>query len=283
MTMETALRDCPPGTLIDARNMAHKAVQPVTRAARVNIPAEPDESHTNLAWDSARAAFLSNPIATGDGPIAVGLALSNLSLLVVRGDQTVAERPLSGISVGDAGDWLDSQLVGLGLGKASPVSHPYDLPPGAAEIATYATDGIEEELASLTSWFALSDSVLRDFASDNADIRPGPSPIRCWAHHFDIATYVSLEAGDFESARAIGVGLSPGDESYAEPYFYVNPWPRLDPRDLPVLSGLGHWHTEGFVGAILTGSELLATADAKRGAAQFIADAFALGRGRLGL
>ena len=127
--------------------------------------------------------------------------------------------------------------------------------------------------APLAAWFALSDAVLKAFADRHADIEPGPSPVRCWAHHFDIATYVSLEAGDFETARGIGVGLSPGDESYGEPYFYVNPWPHPDPADLPDPPGLGHWHTQGFVGAILTGSELIAAHDIKSAAAEFIAEA----------
>ena len=282
MTMESTLRNCPPESLVAARAMAHKAVQPVTRAARANIPAVPDESHTNMAWDDARGAFWCNPIATDGGAVAVGLALSSLTLLVA-GDQTLAELALSGVAVGDADDWLDSELAALGLKEASPVPHPYELPPAAAAIATYSTDGMSRELASLAAWFALADFVLLDFAEAHADIRPGPSPVRCWAHHFDIATYVSLEAGDAESARAVGVGLSPGDESYEQPYFYVNPWPRLDANDLPDLPGLGHWHREGFVGAILTGTELLAAPDLAEGAADFVAKAFSIGRTKLGV
>lgn len=127
------------------------------------------------------------------------------------------------------------QLASLGLKKASPVPHPYELPPAAAAIGTYSVDGMSRELVCLAAWFALADAVLRDFAEGHADIRPGPSPVRCWAHHFDIATYVGLEVGDPELARAVGVGLSPGDASYEQPYFYVNPWPRPDPGALPRL------------------------------------------------
>jgi hypothetical protein len=49
----------------------------------------------------------------------------------------------------------------------------------------------------------------------------------------------------------VGVGLSPGDEHYGGPYFYVTPWPYPAPERLPELSSRGHWHTEGFVAAIL--------------------------------
>ena len=57
----------------------------------------------------------------------------------------------------------------------------------------------------------------------------------CWPHHFDIATLVKLEDGQPANARSIGVGVSPGDEYYAQPYVYVSPWPRFDAGKLPDL------------------------------------------------
>ena len=60
------------------------------------------------------------------------------------------------------------------------------------------------------------------------------------------------------SSRSIGVGLSPGDESYDEPYFYVRPWPCSGIPDLPPLEGEGKWHTEGWLGAVLPASHIQA-------------------------
>ena len=51
--------------------------------------------------------------------------------------------------------------------------------------------------------------------------------------------------------------MSPGDASYTEPYFYVTVWPYPEKEKLAELP-IGKWHTEGFVGAILTISDLLA-------------------------
>lgn len=283
MTIESTLRACPPDTLAEARHMAHMAVQPLTRAARANIPAKADDSHTNKVWDDRRGALQCNPMASDEGEIAVALVLSSLTLVVVRGVETIAELALSGVGLGAADDWLDSQLAEFALKPASSVAHPYDLPMAVANIDTYSTEGLQEGLAALSAWFALADHVLRKFAANNRGLNPGPSPVRCWPHHFDIATYVSLESGNAETARGIGVGMSPGDEGYEQPYFYVNPWPHLDPNHLPDLPGLGHWHREGFVGAILTGSELLAAADLSEGASEFVAEAFAIGRSKLGL
>ena len=107
------------------------------------------------------------------------------------------------------------------------------------------------------------------------------SPVRCRPHHFDIATYVSLEEGDAENARGVGVGMSPGDESYGQPYFYVNPWPKLGVDRLPELRFPGHWHTEGFVGAIATAERTLELGDTRKGLTRFLDAAFSTAVGLL--
>jgi len=134
----------------------------------------------------------------------------------------------------------------------------------------------------LSAWFNLADSLLSEFAASNANLVPGPSTVRCWPHHFDIATYVALEAGDFESARGIGVGMSPGDESYDEPYFYVNAWPHPTGEALPTLPSPGHWHTDGFVGAIATATDIVKLDDVPGGLKAFVHGAFTINRSILG-
>ena len=61
---------------------------------------------------------------------------------------------------------------------------------------------------------------------------------------------------DAEEAKSVGVGMTPGDESYPEPYLYVTPWPYPDAETLPGLA-LGTWHTTGWTGAVLRASEAL--------------------------
>ena len=106
-----------------------------------------------------------------------------------------------------------------------------------------------------------ADFLLRELESAAS----GASEVRCWPHHFDLATLITL-SGSGEEARTVGVGLSPGDDSYREPYYYVTPWPYPRGRLLPELPA-GRWHTEGWVGAILRGSDL-AAAPAGRPAGQ---------------
>ncbi len=75
--------------------------------------------------------------------------------------------------------------------------------------------------------------------------------VRCWPHHFDIGTVVDLKST--AEGCSIGLGLSPGDESYDQPYFYVNPYPNPDLSALPPLLAGDHWHTQGWMGVVATG------------------------------
>ena len=83
-----------------------------------------------------------------------------------------------------------------------------------------------------------------------------------WPHHFDIATLITIEENPGpEKSKTIGVGLSPGDESYNEPYFYISPWPYpVNKNNLPKLNH-GFWHTQGWFGEVLTSSEIIRSGD----------------------
>ena len=60
---------------------------------------------------------------------------------------------------------------------------------------------------------------------------------------------------DAEEGRSIGVGFTPGDTTCPVPYIYVTPWPYPENTPMPALSA-GHWHTDQWVGAVLTLEEL---------------------------
>lgn len=76
--------------------------------------------------------------------------------------------------------------------------------------------------------------------------------------------------------------MSPGDASYDQPYFYVNPWPHPPADRLPPAIPPGHRHTEGFIGSVATGTELLSTADPDTTTRQFLQASFAAARAALG-
>ena len=106
----------------------------------------------------------------------------------------------------------------------------------------------------LARWFANAECVLTEAAANY----PSATAVRCWPHHFDIGFLVLLEAG-----RRPGNGgergesaCRRGDSSYPQPYFYVNPYPRPEDPPEAELAGGGHWHSEGFFGAVLLGEKV---------------------------
>lgn len=279
MISDTLLKNMSPEQLVPARAIAHKAAQHLTKAARANLEAKPDDSHSNIGWDSAQSAFLTHPL---NGWF-VGLSLSPLRIFLSEGNEVREDLHLNGVSDAEIAKWLDVRLTSQGLSAGSVTDLPYDLPADVAAIESYNEAEHEQALEALAGWYNVAANALEKIISDNADIKPGPSPVRCWPHHFDIATYVSLEEGDAETARGIGVGLSPGDEGYNEPYLYINPWPHLDKDNLPAVVEPGHWHVEGYVGLIATASELRGSDDIQSAITEFVQQSFATAKSAQGM
>jgi len=278
MTNEQILRSVTPADLAPARAIAHRAAQHLTRAARANLPAEPDDSQSNLGWDSERQAFLSHPL---NGTF-VGLSLVPLTMFLFGDDERSPVLALDNKTEGQLSHWLDERLTEFGLNKASNIALPYELPTDVTAVTSYDSKSTAS-LSALAHWFDATAVTLDKFVKANAAIRPGPSPARCWPHHFDLATYVSFETGDPETTRGMGIGLSPGDEGFNEPYLYINPWPHLDANTLPDPVAPGHWHTQGYVGLIATATELSTCDHIGNAISEFVYAAFDTARKAQGL
>ncbi len=280
MSPSDDLATATPQLLRDARIMAHNAAQIAALAGLANIEAKPDYSHNALDWDAASGGFQTHAMNSTDGPVFIRVTLSPLAMWLVRGGETVDMIELGDTTEADCIAWLDAGLTDRDLQPASSVEHPFKLPADVIAVSHFKTAGLEPDLQVLARWYDLASHQLHDFAARYENITPGPGPVYCWPHHFDIATYVGLEHG--EKARGIGAGMSPGDKNYGEPYVYINPWPHPDTANLPELPAPGHWHTDGFVGAVATATEILALPDVNSGLAGFIDGAFAAGRSALG-
>ena len=270
----------PPSALVGARNLAHHAAQWPSRAARANLKAEPDDSHSAFSWKASHSAFLTRGLPAKGGEVCAGIRVPRLEMILTRGDNVLDAYQLDGKTDAQAGGWLDSKLRALRLNPAGDVKLPYDLPAHPLGGGAHQLGMLGRELGELARWFGGSADVLEDFRSRLSGQRS--SPVLCWPHHFDIATLVSLEDSSPANARSIGIGASPGDEYYAQPYFYISPWPRFDGDKLPDPPAPGHWHTAGFFGAVLTGDQILAMRDRGRGLTAFINTAFEIGRAKLG-
>src|SRR5262249_62334200 len=88
-----------------------------------------------------------------------------------------------------------------------------------------ARSGLADILAELVAWFGNAGLSLGSIQRQMIGRKLAASPVRCWPHHFDIATLTTLPARNAGATGYVGAGLSPGDEYYDEPYFYVSVYP----------------------------------------------------------
>ncbi len=289
MSRAQLLRAWAPDALASARTALHRALQLPSLAARANSRALHDDSHAALKWRAREQRFETPRMRRGSGVWSVALEPLPLRLALVRDLAVEDAFLLEGAGVADAALWLDGKLEAADLAPTASVAAPFTLPEDVVARDPIALGAERDALATLAAWFDLAHAGLVAFEAEaEAAARPAePSPVRVWPHHFDIAAYVALEAGDPETARGVGLGLSPGDDMIASPYFYVAPWPRIAgaPPELPQPA---FWREDGFVGALLASGDLLGAAaeaddaglEARVGA--FFSAAFAASRARLG-
>jgi hypothetical protein len=235
------------GELSGARRSLHHAAQIVAATGITHAPAAADDSHTNMEWMPTLRALAGRSIG-GERPFRLAVRPEGLELLLldVEGREEDA-RGLVGSTVDEGYAWAAGAIARRTGAPVRPLTRPsWAIPPLGRETFSGADD---EALAELARWYGNAAHALRALADDF----DGASEVRCWPHHFDIATL--LPGGTAE--QKVGVGLSPGDEVYPEPYWYVSPYPH--PRDpvLPTLPEGGRWHRDGFFAAVLTGGELL--------------------------
>jgi len=259
--------------LMEARLLAHYALQWLARSARAYIPPQPDDGHTSMQWDYILSGFRTQQFNNG---MRVSLQISNLTLILHdKNNGAAGGFPLNGQDDLRVRHWLGEQLGDRDLDPSLlDAPSPYDMPAyliGQGE--TYKAAGLEDALGELATWFANADVVLRDIRRQMISNQRSAGPVCCWPHHFDIATLATLPIPGAENGF-IGAGLSPGDEYYEEPYFYISLSP--EPKSLPNLSPLGHWHTHEFTAAIMPAHKILATKEQEMDTKSFLGNTLTL-------
>jgi hypothetical protein len=248
--------------LADSRLKLHYAIQFIAATGAGLLEPQPDASHVSLKWNPALKIFAGQVIPV-EQPFQVALEPVSLTSLILSDRQEqIASFPLAQKTMAEALAWHQQEISKLGAdgSKLKFLSYPPDFPDST--LARGATFDISNEAGrqELAQYYNLTDLLLEDIVAKTA----GASPIRIWPHHFDIATLISLPGVKNSESLSIGVGLSPGDGSYNEPYWYVSPYPYPPTANLPQLDADGCWHTEDWVGGVLTASLLNDDAEEQR-------------------
>jgi hypothetical protein len=233
------------GGLTDARLQTHHAAQLASAIGISFVPRQSDDSHTNLGWIPQHGALASHAVVA-ERPFHLALRVADLTLLLLDDRMEVdGSFSLNGQNITAAAAWIRKMVAARGAdpGRFTLDRH-FSIPSHAvADGVPFSVD--EAAFDQLSRWFASADEILNDVRQQR-----GGEAVRCWPHHFDIATLLAAPGS------TIGVGMEPGDIYYDEPYYYVNKHPQPSGPPGVMLAAKGHWHTHDWIGAVLTGSNV---------------------------
>jgi hypothetical protein len=237
-----------PARLGPSRIQLHSAVQLVAAVGKALAHPEPDDSHTSLDWDFEHNAFVGVKVKHPE--IHAGLEVPSLTLSLSERSGGVRKLELGGQNLGEAFEWLKATLQEQGAPpeRLSMIGDPFQLPESVFDQMDKFDGSQRAEFAEWARQYGNGKLVLEELRKR----RPGFSAPRVWPHHFDVGSLWAPKPG-----QSIGIGLSPGDRSYDEPYWYITPSPHPDLNKLPSLEAGGSWHTQGWVGAVLPASRIV--------------------------
>ena len=175
-----------PGELTEARLQLHWAAQLVSAPGTSLLPAEADDSHTNLGWDAKLGVLAGRNV--GAESVQAALVFEALELLVIDAGRERSSMRLAGHTLQQALAWLGEEIAGDASALSLPV---YEMPSAAVGEGGVFSDAGTEARTELAAWFANAFPLIREVVA--AD--PAASPVRCWPHHFDVASLITLDAG----------------------------------------------------------------------------------------
>lgn len=239
-----------------ARLQTHYALQWLARIGRSYCGTVRGEGDTSLLWHDGLQGFLTRDLS---GSLRFGLRVEDLTYFVFLGEDVDAEFSLDGVDDAAVGAWIKEQLSAFDF-PTEPLflELPYKLPEHAvAQGAAYDPISNVNGFVELGHWLSNGWSALTDLQQHLAANGFAVTPIRCWPHSFRMSFLISLGQGQENQVGRIQVGLCPGNELAAEPYFYVSPRPALAAENLPDFVDIGQWQVNGTVDAVAPASHFV--------------------------
>jgi len=241
--------------LSKTRKIYHLAIQNVAAVGRRFLPKKKDDSNANLEWIPSHKRLASRWIE-GKIKFRSSIGFDDFTIHLVNSEiESISKFELNGKKHNQVLVWLEKQIVNIGLDASSlALNLPYQLP--VYPEAKGKPFNIEDFAFSkeLGKYFHNSQIIIKEI---NSKIK-NASDIRVWPHHFDISSLITInDTGNHETSSSINLGMSPGDDSIDEPYFYIVPWPYPEVMDLKELDTPAFWVTEDWFGGVLKSSDLV--------------------------
>ncbi|WP_224488822.1 hypothetical protein [Robertkochia flava] len=232
----------PEGLLNAHQHKLHHLAQFLAAFGNSYLPAEPDDSQTNLGWDIEKSALISRIY----NEVYLELEYPGLMLYLVSGPQRKAFDPL-GASPGDIESWIRETLSSCGIDPGK-YRLQMGFTPTSPEDLFISLDNTDEKvLLQLTEERNIAQKALEEFR----DTHPMEcSPVRIWPHHFDTGMLVYPDPDT--KSKSFGLGYAPADRVSEVPYFYA--YARSDRNinydGLPEMAP-AQWHINNWKGALI--------------------------------
>ncbi len=256
----------PPEQLAAARLELHWALQLPAALGIARAASAPDFGQHALVFEPRLRALVGARVEH-PRPYRAALRLDEPTLLLLTGQNAqpeevtgaLSERAehalrLEGHTLAQGFEWLRATSARYTGVEGPPLGLPeHELPDHPLAHGARFGQAAPAHRHELARWFANLAGLLGAQRAGRA-----ASPLRVWSHHFDLDTVLDLGPGSEPGTRrTLGLGFSPGDDSFAEPCLYALPTPAPDAHALGALAAPFEWIREGWIGAVLRGSRLV--------------------------
>ena len=236
------------------REQIHQVIQSVSAVGRHFLEPKSDDKNATLTWVPEQGRLAGQWIEAPAGKFRASFSIAEASIHLI--DQNINiidtleinEKRFPQLMI-----WFEENIGKLGL----PVENfdgdfPYEMPEYPTQKNKPFDFADKTSLAALSAYYHNTFKVLSRFSGKYEHA----SKVIVWPHHFDQALSIKLkDSGDPATSHYVGLGMSPGDEHYNQPYMYVNSWPYVEEQFLKELT-FGNWHSDEWVGGVLLAEEL---------------------------
>jgi hypothetical protein len=226
----------------------HLAAQYLAMAGKSFIASKPDDSHTNLAWNSEEKQLESRSL--NEGGLKLALNYQEYSLDFIHPKSGVeASYPLVGARHLDIINWISREVKFAGIAKEYNFDLHYKLPYlGAFDADFLYPEPNPGEITKLIQFRWLADKAIQVVSNQFHSL----TQPRIWPHHFDTG---AIGYFDINKKVSVGLGLAMPDDMVADWYFYVSGYHGTDAIKTDEFKPLknGVWRSEAkWNGATLT-------------------------------